>query len=424
VRRVRAAIPEPGRRPAPAVAPKPWHEDRVRERIVVALRPSAVTGHRLNLVVPSLQSGVVFGGVQTALDLFEAIGASSERLRIVTLGALDESVAGRSVGYEQTGADEDADVPRQLVSIAGDAASLPVGPGDVFVATFWTTADLVIRIAAWQAETFGGGPGRFGYLIQDFEPGFYPWSANHLLALATYRAPIATTAIFNTSLLQRYFHDAGFTFAHESAFEPRLAGGLRAVLARPAPGPRERRIVLYGRPRTPRNAFPLLVDALRAWRAQEPDGSDWSVVSVGQAHPDIDIGGGTIVRSLGKLELEAYGELLRRSSIGLSFMVSPHPSYPPLEMAHFGMLVLTNRFAAKDLASWHSNIASLDDASIEGAAAALARLCRLVEADPAIGERGVSTTPAYLSDEPQFPFAAEVAALLGPVDRPAGEVTG
>ena len=71
------------------------------------------------------------------------------------------------------------------------------------------------------------------------------------------------------------------------------------------------------------------------------------------------------MRSIGKLDLDAYAALLRESAIGISLMVSPHPSYPPLEMAHLGMLVLTNRFAAKDLATWHPNITAVDDISAE-----------------------------------------------------------
>ena len=423
LRRLRAAWREPEPRPAPTPAlPRPWLEERVRERIRVGLRSSAVRDHRLNLLVPSIRSDVVFGGVQTALELFEAVGSLSARRRIVTLGPLDAAIAGRLPDYHVSRGDEDPDEPRMLVSIGDEDATLAVGPGDVFIATFWSTAELALRIGPWQVETFGASPGRLGYVIQDYEPGFYPWSTNYLLALATYRPAIPTVAIFNTALLRDYFRDSGLSFAHEFAFEPRLPGALRAALARRPEGPRHRRIVLYGRPRTPRNAFPLLVEALRAWRAREPDGSDWTVVSVGQAHPDVDLGGGAVLKSLGKLDLDAYGTLLHESAIGLSFMISPHPSYPPLEMAHFGMLVLTNRFAAKDLSTWHSNIRSLDDVSIDGVADALAGLCRLVESDPGLGDRGVSAVRDYLSDTPQFPFAAEVAALLHPDGPPGADV--
>ena len=57
------------------------------------------------------------------------------------------------------------------------------------------------------------------------------------------------------------------------------------------------------------------------------------------------------MRALGKLDLDAYGSLLRESAVGLSLMVSPHPSYPPLDMAHLGLRVVTNGFGPKDLSS-------------------------------------------------------------------------
>ena len=138
---------------------------------------------------------------------------------------------------------------------------------------------------------------------------------------------------------------------------------------------RSRTIVVYGRPRTPRNAFPAIVDGLRAWRRADPRAIDWQTVSVGQSHPDIDLGVGDPLRSIGKLDLDGYASLLRESAIGISLMVSPHPSYPPLEMAHLGLLVLTNGFANKDLSRWHSNIVSTDDISAAALAARLSELC-------------------------------------------------
>lgn len=142
------------------------------------------------------------------------------------------------------------------------------------------------------------------------------------------------------------------------------------------------------------------------------DAGSWSIVSVGQAHPPIELGRGVTLTSRGKLSLEAYGLLLAESAIGISLMISPHPSYPPLEMAQLGLLVLTNRFDGKDLATWHTNIESLEEDSADGLARQLAVLCRAIEADPARGANGRSSRPAYLSDEPQFGFAEEVAAIL------------
>ena len=175
---------------------------------------------------------------------------------------------------------------------------------------------------------------------------------------------------------------------------------------------RSKTIVVYGRPRTPRNAFPAIVDGLRTWRRTDPRAIDWQTVSVGQSHPDIDLGVGDPLRSIGKLDLGGYASLLRESAIGISLMVSPHPSYPPLEMAHLGMLVLTNGFANKDLSRWHSNIVSTDDISAETVAARLSELCRRFEADPHAGARGRAIDTSFISTDPSFPFAGDLAEAL------------
>ena len=290
--------------------------------------------------------------------------------------------------------------------------------------TFWTTADLARRFRRWQVQEYGAAPSLFGYVIQDFEPGFYPWSAQSLLALATYHAPDETVAMFNTGLLREYFHGVGITFKHEFSFEPNLPAQLRS-LPEGQSRPRQRRIVVYGRPKSRRNAFPLIVDGLRAWRASDAGAAEWTVVSVGQPHPDVEIGAGTTLRSLGKLSLDDYSTLLAKSAIGISFMVSPHPSYPPLEMANLGLLVLTNKFAEKDLSTWHTNITSLGEVSAEGIADDLADLCRRFDADPELGVTGHSRRPGSLADGPQFPFGDDVAELLraGAGDRPNAGAT-
>ena len=203
----------------------------------------------------------------------------------------------------------------------------------------------------------------------------------------------------------------GIRFAGEFTFEPRLAAALRPFLDEP-PRERTRRIVVYGRPETPRNAFPLIVDGLREWARTDPKARGWKVESAGRKHPSIDLAPGLRLRSLGKLELAAYGALLRESAVGLSLMISPHPSYPPLDMAHLGMLVATNRFAAKDLSTWHQNIRSLASLSADGIAAALRDLTDAFEADPGVGDRGAPLRPDFLADGPLFPFAGELAERL------------
>ncbi|MBI2776447.1 MAG: hypothetical protein HYX57_04150 [Chloroflexi bacterium] len=400
--------PPPARPPARTAT----LEDRVRESIDVDFVADDGLTPRLNLLIPTLDDRRAFAGVRSAIELFEAIGAHAPKRRIVSVAPMRPAVD--TFGeYRSTAPDAPADGSvAQIVSLGGvSGARLAIGPRDVFVATFWTTAQLAQQIIDWQDATFGAAARSFGYVIQDFEPGFYPWSAQWLLARATYGDPERTIAFFNTSLLQQYFHAQGLHFAHEHAFEPRLWPPLRR--AAHGGSARERRIVIYGRPSTPRNAFPLMVDGLRNWVERYPQAGTWSLVSVGQTHPRVELGGGMALESLGKLDLESYAELLRTSMIGLSMMVSPHPSFPPLEMAHLGMRVITNRFEGRDLASWHENIESLDAIGPSGIADALADLCDRLSADPGLGDRARPLRPDLLADTPQYPFAELAASLLG-----------
>ena len=373
------------------------------------LVPSSRSGYRLNLVVPTIDAARTFGGIRTAIEVFEAIGVDGGERRIIAAAGAGASPTAVVGAYVEGG--DDPSVPRQVAILGGRDSTLTVRADDVFVATFWTTAHLVSRIRAWQRETFGWAPDAMAYLIQDYEPGFYPFSAHHLLARATYDRPDETIGIFNASTLRDYFRSSGIRFEREHMFEPRILPELRAAMARPAVQ-RSRTIVVYGRPTTPRNAFSALVDGLRAWRQADPGSSAWTVLSVGEKHPVIDLGDGLTLRAVGKLDLDAYATLLRESAIGVSFMVSPHPSYPPLEMAHLGMLTLTNGYATKDLATWHTNFRSIDDLDADHIARELTDLCRRFDADPEVGAKGRPIRMDFLSDEPQFAFAEQLATEL------------
>jgi len=370
---------------------------------------SRVADLRVNLVIGTLDSELMYGGGRTALSLFahvaDAVGSRSRIISVERLPAALSDVEEHSRSYV-----DDESPMRSLVGLkerAGDR--LPVGPRDVFVATYWSTAEAVLRVREWQRATYATVPRHFLYVIQDYEPGFYPGSAQSMLARSTYELPDEVIAVFNTSLLRDYFRSQRLTFAHEFVFEPRLPAELRMV--REQGDLRERTVVVYGRPQRPRNAFPLIVEALRRWHETDARATSWTCVSAGQSHEAIDLGGAQL-HSLGKLDMKAYAELLGRSAVGIALMVSPHPSYPPLEMAHLGLLVITNRFGDKDLSTWHENITSLADVTPERMAATISEVCARFDRDPTGGDRGQTRRPDYLSNGPQFPFAEDVAWLL------------
>ncbi|MFZ3383392.1 MAG: hypothetical protein WA144_05655, partial [Candidatus Methanoperedens sp.] len=95
---------------------------------------------------------------------------------------------------------------------------------------------------------------------------------------------------------------------------------------------------------------------------------------------------------------------------GLSIMISPHPSYPPLEMASFGLEVVTNRFANKNLSEGSSSIISIQNLTPESIASALTDACnRVWERNGAPAE---STGSLDMSGSSENDVARSVASLL------------
>lgn len=355
-------------KPAPAVP------TTIAETTAFTPRAAKDAGSRLNLLVPSVNAEHYFGGIHTAVSLYrEMLSAFPESRIILSDSPPNGGAMERFSDHVLTMSDQDSGPSRQLVPFSDRyGRTLPVRDGDCWLATAWWTAYGAQRMATWQAQQYGRA-GRLAYLIQDFEPGFYPWSSKSAIALGTYR-PGTDIGIFNTGLLADYFRANGLDYTSRFVFEPTINDGLRDAQRRTVARldqPRSRRIVVYGRPSTPRNAFALLCEGLREWGWTDPNAAAWEVVAPGELVEDVDLGPFKM-RALGKLAINEYAELLSTSAIGVSLMVSPHPSYPPLEMAAFGMGVVTNRFANKDLTTFAPNVRSMVSFSPEALAQALA----------------------------------------------------
>lgn len=370
-------------------------------------------GARLNLVLPSINTEHYFGGIHTAVTLYRELCRFYEHSRIVLVDAApDADAASRFPDHAIVACDSESDARRQIVPFNDRfGRTLPVADGDTWLATAWWTAHAAQNVAAWQAHHYGVTRG-VAYLIQDFEPGFYPWSSQSALALSTYR-PGVDLAVFNTGLLAQYFEREGLEYRRSFCFEPVLHEGLRRAQAacREQPVPRSRRIIIYGRPSTPRNAFELICEALRSWGWSDPRSKDWEVVAAGELAQDIDLGS-LRVRAVGKVGLEEYARLLSTSAIGLSLMVSPHPSYPPLEMAAFGMGTLSNRFANKDLSRFSSSIRSLDRLAPASIAEALSEECAAWEARGMLPAAVMTASHPFLGESTFSSLAAQVHAAM------------
>ncbi len=304
----------------------------------------------INILLPSLNPPDMFAGLTTALDLGAGL---ADRGHLVRFIATDQPVAAPAVSLEFIRARCTHHGRKNLTLACGvQSDHITSHRQDRFIATAWWTAHIATKLI----KQHGYATPKFHYLIQDHEPHFYPWGRAFADAQASYHLPF--TPIFNTNLLQRYFADQGHDFAHKDAltFHPSIP--LDHYFG-PRPHSDVTQILLYGRPDVARNMFGPAVEGLAQFlTTHQPPPQSLRLVSAGQAHADITFEGGYTLKSLGKLPLQDYPDLLHRSHIGLSLMYSPHPSHVPLEMAAAGMRVVTNGFGPKDLSRLSPSITS------------------------------------------------------------------
>jgi O-antigen biosynthesis protein len=386
----------------------------IPEIIPINARRSDHFGPRMNILVPSINQAHVFGGISTALSFFELTAKEAGvQKRIITTDTMpDPEAAERFSDYVIMPFSQDSFYDNQIVGF-GDRAgkTIPVGENDYFMATAWWTAFNARKLVHWQRRAFGGSIRKMLYFIQDFEPGFYPWSSRFALAESTYCNDHPQVAVFNSSLLHRFFRENGYFFENEFVFEPVLGHKLKEKVKDVRAIAKKKQILVYGRPSVERNAFSLIIEALRAWVWTQHDVHDWTVISAGEKHPDIDLGNDMTLKSLGKLSLDKYSEILKDSGLGISLMISPHPSYPPMEMAVFGMGVISNTYASKDLSDWHENIHSID-LSVDSLVLELTDICGRFAADPVCFLGGKLKKKEYMDTEDQFYFLKDLVFSL------------
>lgn len=367
-------------------------------------------GLRLNLLIPSVLKEHCFGGIATALRFFDELrkkcGCAS---RIISIDAVfDPERAVDLAEYATVSAEDDSSAHAQVLPYAERIGrTFPVGAEDVFITTAWWSAYLTQSVIEWQALTYGQHFRPMIYLIQDFEPGFYEWSSRYMMADSTYRSDIPVIAAFNSKLLHDYVMGMGYVFYKSYAFDPMLNPVLLDSLRKTTKSIyKDKVIVFYGRPSVKRNAFELVLDALRIWSQIQIGADEWTVLSIGEPHGDICIGDGLYVHAKGKMSLLEYASVLREAYVGISLMVSPHPSYPPLEMASFGVRTIVNRYGSKDLSSFSENIVSLESCSPHAIAIALKAICDAYPQRP-----NFKVDPSYIEDRPEFGNIPDKIAL-------------
>jgi glycosyltransferase involved in cell wall biosynthesis len=343
------------------------------------VRPSLSLQPRLNVLIPSLALRHMSGGPNTALQFVARLAADGEPIRLISTDhgldvGSDEEALWRHVS-RLTGLVRHHP---NLEIVDGSPRSGPVAIGehDVFFATAFWTAQAVKAVLPLVR------PQRFLYLIQDFEPGFFAASSQYALALETYS--LDHFPIVNTQMLFDYlvanrigrFVDPDF-IANAVVFQPSVDRFHFYPDVRTRP---RRRLLFYARPSAGlRNMFELGVAALRlAHQRGTFAAGEWDFLGMGERFHATALSGQAALHPADWLDFDGYAEQMRQSDLLLSLMLAPHPSYPPLEMAACGGLVVTNTYdvkTAKRLEELSPNIIAAEP-TIEAIADALGEAIR------------------------------------------------
>ena len=346
-----------GNQIAPSTMDRQWLTVTMHERFP-NLRPlrvyeAAGSAPRISMVTDSISSGSLFGGVGTALIFSTLLAARMGRpLRVITRAEPPTPSNFRAVleanGIEWTGNVDFVFSPRD----ADSGRLIDVTDRDLFVTTSWWTT--------WATRAVRN-PADIIYIVQEDERRFYPEGDESLRCAEVLDDP-QIRYVVNSKLLFDHLwpsHDSTGE-QHVAWFEPAFP----AFRTQQDGHPRgKRKFIFYARPNNLRNLYFRGLEAISsAIECGTLDPDAWEFFFIGKdlqpatlpcdVHPEL-------IENLG---WQQYHELLRRMDLGLSLMASPHPSYPPLDMAAAGAVVVTNTFGAhrRSLDRYSKNIIACD----------------------------------------------------------------
>ncbi len=268
----------------------------------------------------------------------------------------------------------------EVIARADRTVPVEVNPEDQFVATNCWAA----HIAHHTLQQLRGGP--FLFMAQEYEPYFMAMNSISALFQQAYTLP--QMSLFSTELLRDFFRDQGIGVFARAGGDADAAVFSNAIQKfHPSRGQlmrSKRRLLFYARPEehAARNLFELGMMALaRVVRDPRVNLAEWSFHGIGSIGGNmLELAEGVPLELVPKTSLEEYIRLMPSFDVGLSLMLTPHPSLVPIEMASAGMWTVTNVFANKTterLREISSNLIGVSptvDAICDGLVEAMARV--------------------------------------------------
>ena len=295
---------------------------------------------RLSVITDTINSSSLYGGVGTSLIL---AGLLCEKtgcdLRLITR-------------YNQP----DQENFRKMMQLAGinipglieftyadhyqEQTPIDVATNDLFLTTSWWTTYFA-RHAIPTTQLI--------YLLQEDERMFYAHDDDRLRCSEVLNDKNITFVI-NSQLLYQHFVAEGLTSIAQNGhwFEPSFPRSLFFKEEKPAYAQTPLRFFFYARPNHHRNLFHRGIEVLQqaiteGVFADKP----WQLHFVGKDIPRVKLANQLEPIYCEGLSWAEYAALIRTMDLGFSLMYMPHPSYPPLDLAAAGAVVVTNRYGNK-----------------------------------------------------------------------------
>jgi len=305
---------------------------------------------RLNFVTDSIDSHSLLGGVATALIVAtEFANRSKLTLRIITrttpvnpvnyenIMKISEIPTAQDVTYYS---DYDRD------ALGNVTYKLEISEDDIFFATSWWSAAAIRKTSLRK---------NFYYIIQEVETLFYPHGDEHNRCSEIMQDD-NIYYIINSHYLNDYFkeHEPNIV-KHGVYFEPAFPKALyqpQSFVQK-----KKYKLFFYARPNNPRNMFTYGINLLeKSIETGVLDTNEWDIYCAGQAIPELKFSNGYVAQNLGLMSWHEYGEFLGGVDLALSLMYTPHPSYPPFDVACSGGVVVSNRCGNKKTFDWCKNV--------------------------------------------------------------------
>lgn len=329
---------------------------------------------RLNIVTDSLNKDSMFGGVATSLVLATLF---SNRYKI-PLRIITRTAKSNPLSYSEFLELFNLERPLKVEFFSdfdrnsgNNHHNLELSDKDIFLATSWWTAAVVKKMNLRK---------KFFYILQEVEEFFYPNGDEQYLCRNILKDK-NIDFIVNSKLLFDYYGIMGYEniLRQGKYFEPAFPEHIYSDAEGSSKNKSEYKLFFYSRPNNPRNLFYSGLKIIdEALLRNIIDTKEWKIYFAGSDVPRIKFTNGAKPTVLGHMDWSAYSKFIKNIDLGFCLMYTPHPSYPPLDIASSGGVVLTNKYANKTHLDYSKNIIC-EDLDIESMMKGFAKAVELAK---------------------------------------------